>query len=119
MGLLDGDLQSIFGGVFAPFFLDGVLHSDPKVEYANGRPSGETTWTDTPVKGMVDNYSERYKATNGIPETDVKVIVLQAGIATEPSLDAEISIRGTRYRIMAIGQDPAQAAWEFRGRPVG
>ena len=116
MGLLDGGLQAVFAGAFGPLFLDGTLH---KVETA---PDGEggviRTPADTPIKGMVDRYSEAYRAAAGIPETDARLFVLQHGVGAAPDTDSEITLRGARYRVMAVDQDPAQAAWTIRGRPV-
>lgn len=116
MGLLDGGLQAVFAGAFGPLFLDGTLH------VATTTPDGEggvtRTFENKPVKGMVDSYSDAYRAAAGIPETDVRLIVLQHGVGAAPDTDSEITLRGARYRIMTVGQDPAQAAWTIQGRPV-
>lgn len=116
MGLLDGGLQAVFAGAFGPLFLDGTLH----VVSTDSDGEGGTVRTprDVPIKGMVDAYSEAYRERAGIPETDVRLIVLQHGVDGEPNVDAEITLRGNRYRAMSIAQDPAQAAWTIRGRPV-
>lgn len=116
MGLLDGALQAVFGGAFGPLFLDGTLHAASTVP--DGEGGFTTAFTDHAIKGMVDTYTDEYRARNGIPETDVKLIVLQFGVAGIPTLDGQITLRGARYSIQAIGQDPAQAAWTIRGRPV-
>ncbi|WP_427023035.1 hypothetical protein ACP4J4_10360 [Aureimonas ureilytica] len=119
MGLLDGGLQATFGAIFSPLFLDATLHTDRKQTIVGGRPTGPVTWTDTACKGMVDTYSDSYRLRTGIPDTDVRLIVLQQGVAAKPSTDSEITIRGARYKIMSVEMDPAQASWTFRGRPVG
>lgn len=116
MGLLDGGLAAVFGGAFGPLFLDGVLHVE--ILTPDGEGGFWSTFSDLPIKGMVDTYSDAYRAQANIPETDVRLIVLQFGVDGAPSTDAQITIRGTRYSIQAIEQDPAQAAWTIRGRPV-
>lgn len=116
MGLLDGGLAAVFGGAFGPLFLDGTLHVESLVP--DGEGGFTSTFVDHPVKGMVDSYSDAYRTQFGIPETDVKLIVLQFGATGAPSTDAQITLRGTRYSIQSIEQDPAQAAWTIRGRPV-
>ncbi|WP_152045499.1 hypothetical protein [Aureimonas psammosilenae] len=119
MGLLDGDLQGVFGAIFSPLFIDATLHTDRKQAIVGGRPTGPVTWTDTPAHGMIDSFSEGYRARNGIPDTDVKLIVLQAGVNAVPTTDSEITIRAKRYKLITIMQDPAMASWEMRGRPIG
>lgn len=116
MGLLDGGLQAVFAGAFGPLFLNGLLHV---AETGPDGTGGTTrTFSDKPVKGMVDSYTSAYRAATGIPETDVRLIVLQHGVDGQPTTDCEVTLRGARYRIMAVDQDPAQAAWTLRGRPV-
>lgn len=117
MGLLDGGLQAVFAGAFGPLFLDGVLH------VATTTPDGQGGYTtspaDHPVKGMVDGYSEGYRTRFEIPDTDVRLIVLQHGVGAVPSTDGEITLRGVRWRIVGpIEQDPAMAAWTMRARPA-
>lgn len=116
MGLLDGGLRAVFGGAFGPLFLDGTLHAATTV--SDGEGGFVRSFVDHPVKGMVDTYSDEFRARTGVPDTDVRLIVLQFGVTVVPDTDAQITLRGTRYAIQAIEQDPAQAAWTMRGRPV-
>ena len=116
MGLLDGDLKAVFGGVFGPLLLDATLH---KVSLT--RDAGDTITpasADHAVKAMVDAYSDTFRAAAGIPATDVRLIVLQIGVPVAPNTDDQITIRGKRYAIASVDEDPAQASWTMRGSPV-
>jgi hypothetical protein len=118
MGLLDGGLQTIVGNVFGRLLLDATLHSMTLT------PDGEGGVTKVPanhaVKAMVSDFSDEYRAQYDIPETDVRILILQSGVAVEPNSDMEITVTGygTFSVKPPIRQDPAKASWEFRGSPV-
>lgn len=115
-GLLGGDLQEVFGSVFAPLLLDAVI---TKVTLTDDGSGGFTEATETAVcKGMVESYSAYTRARANIPSTDVKLIILQKDVALMPDLDSKITIRDQLYSIQAIDEDPAQAAWTIQGRPI-
>lgn len=81
---------------------------------------GSTVETEYPCEGFVDQYSAHYKATMGIPVTDVKVCIFAKSLASgiEPSKDDRVtmtdSFGGTQeYKLRAnIAIDPAGALWE-------
>ena len=66
------------------------------------------------VEGFVDNYSDAYRATAGIPETDVRITLILGNCETEPRKDdvvffptfGEYKLRGP------IKIDPARASAE-------
>lgn len=116
MGLLDGDLKEVFGSVFAPLLLDATI---TKVTLTPDGEGGMSESTETAsAKGMVEKYSAFERQRDGIPMTDVKLIVLQKDVALIPDLDSEITIRDQLYSIQAISEDPAEAAWTLQGRPI-
>lgn len=116
MGLLDGDLKEVFGSVFAPLLLDATI---TKVTLTPDGEGGMSESTETAsAKGMVEKYSALERQRDGIPMTDVKLIVLQKDVALIPDLDSKITIRGQLYSIHAKDEDPAQAAWTLQGRPI-
>ncbi|WP_084398280.1 head-tail adaptor protein [Henriciella aquimarina] len=115
-GLLGGDLQEVFGSVFAPLLLDATI---TKVTLTDDGYGGFTETEQTAAaKGMVEAYSAYTRAQANIPSTDVKLIILQKDVAISPDLDSKITIRGQDYSIQAIEEDPAQAAWTIQGRPT-
>ncbi|WP_343711905.1 hypothetical protein [Inquilinus sp.] len=116
MGLLDGGLQGIFGAAFAPLYLAGTLHRIGKD--AEGQVVTPVTWTDVPIRAQQDELSDQQRRDWGIPSRGVLLIVLQAGVAAEPTDDDEITVAGQRWRISHIERDPAQAAWTMAGQPA-
>jgi hypothetical protein len=100
----------------AEHFRDGTLHvltltSDGEGGYTQAA-------TDHPIKGIVESYSDEYRLRTGVPDTDVRIIVLQYGVGAEPTSDSEITIEGRRYRVVSDEQDPAHATWTIRARPI-
>lgn len=117
MGLLDGGLKGVFGTVFGSILPAGTLHIPTNTP--DGKGGYTQSYSDTPIKAMRENYSTSYRQNNGIPDTDVKIIVLQQGVAATPDTDHEITAMGIRYRVIGpVTQDPASASWEIRGRPI-
>ncbi|WP_270374977.1 hypothetical protein [Marinicauda sp. Alg238-R41] len=116
-GLLDGDLQAVFGSVFSPLLLDATLHKATITEDGSGGWS--SGFADNAVKAMEKKHSAVYRAKAGIPSKDINVIVMQHGSGlSEIDTEDEITIRGVRYAIKApIDQDSAQAAWDFWATP--
>jgi hypothetical protein len=118
MGLLDGGLADVFSSVFSQFLLDGTLYvpnrvSDGKGGFITGEPTPHS------IKGMVDSYSAVTMLAAQIPATDSKLLVLQNGVAVEPKVGYELTLGGYRWKVIAISQDPARAAWTFQGRKIG
>jgi hypothetical protein len=116
MSLLDGPLRAVFGAAFAPLLLDGMLHVAAKD--ADGRVMLPPVFADVPVKGHRDDAGDRQRADWGIPDRAARLIVLQAGVVSEPTPDDEITLAGGRWRISTVGRDPAGAAWILTGVPA-
>ena len=117
-GLLDGGLQSVFGTIFGAVYQNWTLNKAAIVD--DGKGGMTQTFTPTPVKGMVDSYSDYVRTSAQIPDTDVKLRILQLGVPSGPVKDDQVVADGVTYKVMApITQDPAQAYWECRGSPVG
>jgi hypothetical protein len=117
MGLLDGGLQAIVGSVFGGLLLDGTLHQATVV--SDGEGGTTETFADHPLKLMIENYSDEYRARAGIPATDVRIIILQSGVSVKPNADSQITVGGVRYNVRPpVLQDPAQATWTVQGSPV-
>ncbi|KGM34991.1 hypothetical protein [Inquilinus limosus] len=116
MSLLDGALQAMFGAAFGPLLLDGTLHVAAKD--AEGGMILPPVFVDVPVKGHRDELGDRQRADWGIPDRAVRLVVLQANVAAEPTPDDEITLAGGRWRIGTVERDPAGAAWILTGMPA-
>ena len=69
---------------------------------------------------FIDTYSEEARAQLGIPDTDVKIMVLQhsaSGVQVDLRNGDTITMRGD-WRVIRRDQDPAQATWTAQARPV-
>lgn len=70
------------------------------------------TYTTLSVDCFVEEYSTFYKQQAGIPETDVKVVVIGGSLgAVRPKKSDEIQIEGRWYRVRRPTTDPAEATW--------
>jgi hypothetical protein len=116
MPLFDGYFRTVFGAAFAPLLPDGTLHVAAKD--ADGQVIQPASFADIPVKGHRDESSDRQRADWSIPDRAARLIVLQAGVAAAPTPDDEITLAGGRWRISAVEQDPAGAAWILTGVPA-
>jgi hypothetical protein len=115
MGLLDGDLQRVFGNAFGPRLLDAVIHHFPLSD-TEGGGIAHTEPVDYPVKAMIDEKGTTIPGD--VPASSVKIICLQYNSGVSPTEDDQITIRGVTYAINRITEDPAQAAWTFFGTPA-
>lgn len=71
------------------------------------------------VEGFVDTYSDFYRAQAGIPQNDVKIVLIAGNSATEPKKEDEISFAGyPTYQVREIKTDPAFATWELQSFSV-
>lgn len=77
---------------------------------SNGDPVG-VTYTNYTFNGIVDTYSAIYKAQAGIPESDVKVLIIAGSLDVTPQKDDQVKIRSRWYQLRSREQDPALAAW--------
>lgn len=116
MGLLDGDLRAEIGEALYEIMLPAVLHKAVVTYDDAGAPV--KSFTDHACLGFVDSYAAVLRYSGALPDEAVKIVVLQASLAVEPTKDDEITIRATRYKVGRIDQDPAQATWELQGVPA-
>ena len=102
-----------------PQMLDGTLRraSPSSTLDALGDPSN-TTYATYSMKGMVDTYSAMYRSRAGIPETDVKLLVIAGTLSVTPQKDDQVKFRSKWYQVRAVDTDPAEAAWEMRSYEV-
>lgn len=117
LDILGGGLQPIFAKAMGRYLLPTTLH--PATVSSNG--VGGVSRVDGPpetTRGMVQDYSKAYRQAASIQDGDVKIMVLQHGLATEPTTDTQVTIRNKRYRVIAITQDPAKVTWTFQARPI-
>ena len=73
----------------------------------------ETTYT---TRGVLSEYMGRELFDTGIKPTDIKTIILANELSATPNIDEHIIDGSTKYKIIKVKQDPAQATWELQCR---
>jgi hypothetical protein len=116
MGLLDGGLRAIFGAAFGGIYLSGTLHVVTRTDdQVGGMYADETS---APIKYQRDEMNDFYRAQNGIPATQVRILILQSSCPQKPKLTDAFTIAEGRFAVAGeVDQDPAGVYWRVRGEP--
>lgn len=71
------------------------------------------------VEGFVDSYSAYYRRNAGIPDNDVKIVLIAGNCDTDPIKDDRIKFANfPQYQIRAVETDPALAHFECQSYSV-
>lgn len=123
MGLLDGGIQTLMGSAFGWLYLPGTLTRVTLVDDGHGGGSEFTTMQDCRVQ--VDACTESMRQQAGYTSTDVRLLVLQAGVSGgDITTDDRVTVlagphAGRTFEVAAVGaQDPASSYWECRGSKI-
>lgn len=130
MGLLDGGVATLFGGVFGALYPDALLHVPVRAEATGGTVTD--AFTGDPgqgaamvVKAQRDDVTATMRAAEGYEEKDVRFIILtRAGNYELPELPQGCHLTwpkdgGERYSLQGPASlDGAASHWQVRGRPV-
>jgi hypothetical protein len=112
-GILEGQLaKAIFEG-FKGLLLTGVLRRETFGTSLNsyGDPTGSTVTT-YDIEGFTSRYSDFYRASAGIPETDIKVnIFSESSAGLVPTKDDLVKFSGVWYQLRSVAVDPAGALY--------
>lgn len=121
MGLLDGGMADVFGGIMSAFYPAASLHRAIVTE--DGEGGGSVAWGDAEdCRAQLDKTIERL--VDGNAETLQSILLLQRfkdaeGVmqsVARPSTDDEITAGGYRWQIATIEVDPAGAYFLLGGR---
>lgn len=106
---LEGVLRKELAKGFKGQLLKGVLFRDEYGEL-DDRGNPTTTRTQYSVEGFIDEYNDIYRAQAGIPENDVKVVLIAGNCEVDPIKDDLVSFPNwPTYKIRAAKTDPALA----------
>lgn len=112
MALLDGDIASIFRGVFGDIFVDGITTRVALTD--DGTGGWAKTMASLPCKVQRDAVTQAQKLEDGYAASDVRLIVL-----SEIDNNCQVSCYGVNYQIgPTVTSDPANSYWEARGIKV-
>lgn len=113
------DVQRLFGTVLGTIYMDAslVVFSRSGVR---DPVSGEFPKQPVPndVKVQKDECTNRQMSEAGYSAKDVRFMVLQSGVGVVPDTDAELHVKGTRYMVMSVSEDPYRVYWDLRCREV-
>ena len=112
-GLLEGQIAKAIYKGFKGRLLAGTLRRETlgTTLDAYGDPTGASV-SSYSIEGFVSGYSAFYRATAGIPETDVKVnIFAQSSPGLVPSKDDLVQFQGVWYQLRSVNVDPATALY--------
>jgi len=124
MGLLDGGLQRVALGAFGAILLTGKFQRQITAQTRDDR--GRIIQGQRPpaldCKAFYETVTDRMRS-NGYGNRDVQVVMLQLTPGGQPIPEPVegdvIALRGQTHRVaQPIAQDPAMAAWTFRGTPI-
>ena len=116
MGLLDGQGSSILNSVFSAIYPTGSLVRRTITEDDGGSQTVATT-TQT-IKVQTDRVTEVMRQADGYTDTDVRVIILSAGVDAVTSDDWVIDSRGDTWALIDPALDACGSHWEARGQRV-
>jgi hypothetical protein len=117
VGLLDGLAASIYAG-FKGKLIKGQLRRLVAAESSGLDEFGDPL-APVPVlydlEGFTDAYSDFFRATSGIPDTDLKVNIFGASCAVSPLKDDQVVFtfagETTWYQLRKVATDPARVLW--------
>ena len=110
--LLPTEIASTVANALRGVLMAGTLRREVAVgvdSKGDPSPASSTSYT---VEGLRENFSAFYASVNGIPHTDVKIMLVLGLIvpATVPIKNDQIYIRSEWYKVRRIVElDPASA----------
>jgi len=116
LGLLNGDGSAILNSVFSAIYPTGSLVRRTITEDEGG--SQTVTTTTQAIKVQTDRVTEVMRQAAGYTDTDVRVIILSAGVASVTSDDWVIDSRGDTWALIDPALDACGSHWEARGQRV-
>lgn len=111
--LVDSGLDKLIADGFRNQLVPGTLRRETAAsvdDFGDAIAPAVATFT---VEGIRDNFSAYYALANGVPETDVRILLIIGLIvpATIPVQDDKINIRGEWYQVRKVREiDPANAS---------
>lgn len=111
MGLLDGDIADAISAGFDGLLLAGTLR---KVTTVSRDSVGDpvTTTADYTVQGLQETYSAIVRKMAGIPETDVKLLLIAGLCGAAPAIGDKVQMNGQWFQVRDVSIDPAGATYE-------
>jgi len=71
-----------------------------------------TSTADYAVQGLQDSYSAYFRAGAGIPDDDVKLLLIARLCGAAPAIGDSININGGWFQVRKVAFDPASATYD-------
>lgn len=115
--MLDGQIRNAIAAGFKGKLLKGSLtRTTPGGGLDKYGDPVTPTQATYPCEGFVESFSAFYRAQAGIPDTDVKILLIAGLINTVPVKDDRVTFRGVTYQIRRVLDiDPAEASYQLQG----
>ena len=115
VSLLESKIKDLIYAGFKGQLLTGTLlrTSEGTSVDSYGDPTGTTT-TEYTMEGIVDTYNAFYKTQAGIPDSDVKILIIAGSLSVTPQKDDYVEFRDVWYKVRQVSKDPANATWELQ-----
>jgi len=104
-----------FNGVLLPGTLRRTTPGTTVDSY--GDPTS-TTVTTYECQGIVDTYDKKYRVQAGIPDTDVKLLLIAGLVEVAPIIGDQVKFRDQWYRTVSVRLDPAHASYEMQASAI-
>lgn len=113
--LLEGDLAKTIGSAFKGLFLDAVLTRETPGEGGDPFDPPPPVVTTYDCKGLVEAYSDYFRKSGLVSQSDRKVLILAASLAVKPQAGDRVTIQHITFTLSEVSADPATAVYECRG----
>lgn len=117
MSMLD-EIRATIGEVFSDTRLFFSAATLTRAAGSGGWNEGAVTTATYPCLAMVEAYSDQLRAVAGIPDTDVKLMIVDTSITVDPLKGDAVALSGRRWALIRVDTDPAKAMWTCQARPV-
>jgi hypothetical protein len=97
-------------------FLDATLTRDVPGTITDPADPPAPTPTAYACKGIVEKYSDYFRASGLVSAKDRKVLILANSLSVTPAPDDRVTISGVTFTVITVGTDPATAVFEIQGR---
>lgn len=114
---LAGSLAKTIGKAFKGLFFDATLARDVPGEPDPDRPFDPPapTITTHACKGVVQAYSDYFRKSELVGQSDRKVLILATSLAVKPQAGDRVTIQHITFTLSEVSTDPATAVYECRG----
>ena len=118
--LLESQLRKQIAQGFKGRLLTGTLRRVTVTAVTDKGDTQTSTAKTYSFDGIVDKFSAAFAVAAGIPETDVRILIIAGSLSVTPIKDDQIKIRSEWFQLRRlIDRDPALAHYVFAGYAIG